>query len=372
MKSLLFVSVLIATNNTLAYDPVDYFDNFLERQSLDNIDQDLRDIQRSIDGYGGIRESLEGINRSLEREQPANGLLGTQQVPVRDPALIPQCNATEYERSQARISELREEFDRLSRLSFGVMPSMLKREDIEDFSAKMRLANKAQGNIQSEMNQIIRTIKSLRCELEEEQATSSAQYKEDYSAKKLPTDVPAQMWYTDEISDFVDNGYISLSKDFRPFDQATREEFLTLIMDMNGGVLTVPPATQSFDDVPPSSTFFVVAEEAAAEGWMLGVGSCYGTHPCFAKPNSPIKRAEAAALMARAFEWSDADQIAIDFPDAREGEWYFPPLREAAARCVLQGDGGTRRVRPEANMNKAEMVVMLHRVDQELVYPNCE
>lgn len=185
----------------------------------------------------------------------------------------------------------------------------------------------------------------------------------------LPPDAVAGTWYSTALSTFVDAGWVSSQQSFRPADMATREEFIRLIVELNGGVLQELPSQPSFDDVPVDSTAFGWFEEAAKEGWVTGQGDCYGEHPCYAKPNDPINRAEAAALIIRAFGLTQGE--APTFDDAPAGAWYGDIIRTAASKCILQGDSGSRRVRPAAHMNRAEMIVMLDRMDRGLSYPDC-
>jgi len=185
----------------------------------------------------------------------------------------------------------------------------------------------------------------------------------------FPPDVTAGMWYSTALSTFIDAGYIPIQQSFRPAELATREEFIRLIVELNGGVLQELPSKPSFNDVPVDSTAFSWFEEAAKEGWVTGQGDCYGKHPCNAKPNDPINRAEAAALIIRAFGLTQGQAPA--FEDAPAGAWYADIIRTAASRCILQGDNGSSRVRPAAHMNRAEMIAMLWRVDRDLSYPDC-
>ena len=181
-------------------------------------------------------------------------------------------------------------------------------------------------------------------------------------------DVPAGVWYEDAVQSFMDAGYLDASQTyFRGGENANRAEFVKLVVELNGGILSAPPAVPSFDDVRPGQWFYGYMEEAAKEGWVRGDGNCYGSHPCYSRPSANINRAEAAALIVRSFglEWTgDASQ----FVDNPSGQWYTDAVQTAADHCVLQGDDATSRVRPSDNMNRAEMVVMLHRVDQGLTY----
>ena len=182
------------------------------------------------------------------------------------------------------------------------------------------------------------------------------------------SDVPAGVWYEDAVNAFVDAGYLDSSQTkFRGTDNANRAEFVKLVVELNGGVINTAPAVPSFDDVATGAWYYSYMEEAGKEGWVRGDGSCYGKHPCYARPSANINRAEAAAIIVRAFGLESTGS-ASQFVDNPSGQWFTADIQSAADHCVLQGDDSTGRVRPNDNMNRAEMVVMLHRVDQGLTY----
>lgn len=182
------------------------------------------------------------------------------------------------------------------------------------------------------------------------------------------SDVPGGSWYKEAVDAFVEAGYLDASQTrFRGGDPANRAEFVKLIVELNGGILSTPPAVRSFDDVMSSAWYYGYMEEAGKEGWVRGDKNCYGSHPCYARPGSNINRAEAGALIVRAFGLESTGD-APQFVDNPSGQWYTEDIQTAADHCVLQGDDATKRVRPADNMNRAEMVVMLHRVDQGLTY----
>ena len=182
------------------------------------------------------------------------------------------------------------------------------------------------------------------------------------------SDVPAGVWYEEAVDAFLDAGYLDASQPrFRGGETANRAEFVKLVVELNGGILSTAPAVPSFNDVATSAWYYGYMEEAGKEGWVRGDNNCYGSHPCYARPGANINRAEAAALIVRAFGL-EATGDAPQFVDNPSGQWYTDVIQTAADSCVLQGDDATGRVRPADNMNRAEMVVMLHRVDQGLTY----
>ncbi len=182
------------------------------------------------------------------------------------------------------------------------------------------------------------------------------------------SDVSAGIWYEDAVNAFVDAGYLDATQArFRGGDLANRAEFVKLVVALNGGVINTAPAVPSFDDVATGAWYYKYFEEAGKEGWVRGDGSCYGEHPCYGRPSANINRAEAAAILVRAFGL-ESTGAAPQFVDNPSGQWYTTDIQTAADHCVLQGDDATGRVRPSDNMNRAEMVVMMHRVDQGLTF----
>ncbi len=182
------------------------------------------------------------------------------------------------------------------------------------------------------------------------------------------SDVPSGVWFEEAVNAFADAGYLDASQArFRGGDNANRAEFVKLVVELNGGILSTPPAVPSFDDVATGAWYYGYFEESGKEGWVRGDGDCYGSHPCYARPSANINRAEAAALIVRSFGLEPTGDAA-QFVDNPSGQWYTGVIQTAADHCVLQGDDNTGRVRPADNMNRAEMVVMLYRVDQGLTY----
>ena len=134
------------------------------------------------------------------------------------------------------------------------------------------------------------------------------------------SDVPSGVWYGDAVSAFTDAGYLDATQPrFRGGDTATRAEFTKLIVMLNGGLLSTPPAVPSFNDVPTGAWFYAYMEEAAKEGWVRGDNNCYGSKPCNARPNANINR-RAVSLIVRAFGRFDLRSCAIRRQSS--GQWY--------------------------------------------------
>jgi|GEM_PF-1679785 len=183
------------------------------------------------------------------------------------------------------------------------------------------------------------------------------------------TDVEAGVWYEEAAAALLESRALDESEvRLRPNDLATRAEVLKLLVSVYGEDL-VYPSTPSFTDVSRTVWYYPYVEASARAGWVKGDKDCYGTgtRPCTARPGDRVNRAEMAVLMQRAFRLSHLG-LAPDFSDNDRSQWYYNPIQTAADHCILEGDGGTDRVRPAASMNRAEMVVMFHRASQGLRY----
>jgi hypothetical protein len=158
------------------------------------------------------------------------------------------------------------------------------------------------------------------------------------------SDVPAGVWYKDAVDAFTADGILdSTQARFRGSDLANRAEFVKLLVELNGGLLSTPPAVASFDDAKASAWYYAYMEEAGKEGWVKGDGNCYGSHPCYARPAANINRAEAAALIVRAFALEgtgDAPQF-VDNPSSDD----VP--RKPIERAIICGGNANLRGFPE-------------------------
>ena len=176
-------------------------------------------------------------------------------------------------------------------------------------------------------------------------------------------------WYDKTVSAFTDAGYVD-GGTFAPATQALRAEFVEMTLRLLGGKIHVPFGEPVFDDANLESPFFASFQEGGRGKWVTGVGNCAGSHPCQAAPLKSVNRAEAAALIIRAFGIT-ATSPAPTFSDNLRDQWYTDFIATAASRCILQGDSGKNRVRPGDPMNRAEMLAMLKRAMNPLDYPHC-
>ena len=184
-------------------------------------------------------------------------------------------------------------------------------------------------------------------------------------------DVEAGAWYETSAAALLELGALDPAEPrLRPDDLATRAEMVKLLVRVNDLPLPASstPMPSNFDDVRVGTWYHPYFELAAQQGWVRGDGDCYQSEqPCMARPASNINRAEAAALLQRAFNLSYSANAPV-FPDVMTGEWFFIPIQAAADACILQGDDMSDLVRPGGLMNRAEMIAMFHRAAQDLRY----
>ncbi len=135
---------------------------------------------------------------------------------------------------------------------------------------------------------------------------------------------------------------------FRPEEKVTRAALAV----MTARARSLPPAAgpPSFPDVPPSHWAAGAVAAASAAGYLKGYPD--GTF----RPNAPVTRAEAAAVLARAFALPDAGEEA-PFPDLR-GHWASAEVAKLvrAGACGGYPDG---TFRPNAPVTRAEAAKLL-------------
>lgn len=180
-------------------------------------------------------------------------------------------------------------------------------------------------------------------------------------------DVPAGAYYDEAATALLRAGALEGAAYLRPADYATRAEMMKMLVLLNDENL-VYPQKPNFNDVPTSAWYYTYIETAAAAGWVKGDDDCYQRLiPCKGRPEANINRAEAATLLMRAFGYEPL-ALAPRFSDVSTSAWYDRAIQAAADHCILQGDEGTGRVRPGALMNRAEMITMFRRAQQDLEY----
>ncbi|ADG07760.1 S-layer homology domain-containing protein [Kyrpidia tusciae] len=169
----------------------------------------------------------------------------------------------------------------------------------------------------------------------------------------VPSDISGH-WAEPQIADWVNKGLIKGYPDgtFKPDNNISRAEFMALV---NGAFGFSAKSDISYIDVPNDAWFYDVVAEAKAAGYINGYDD--GTM----RPNSPITRAEAAAIIMQVKKLT-ADPAAADkFTDgAAIPAWSKGAIGAVAGAQIMNGyPDGT--FRPDSPITRAEAVVALDK-----------
>ncbi len=166
------------------------------------------------------------------------------------------------------------------------------------------------------------------------------------------------------VQDFVNAGYVTLAEACANIGKnAVRKDFIKLVVELNGGILSGPPSTPSFDDVPLSHSHFGWYEESGKEGWIRGDNNCYGIHPCFEHPENTLIRGYFALVAQRSFGLT-VTGAAPQFLDNPAGNDTATALQAAGDHCALLPDATGQYISPNGVMLFEDMLAALKRIDQ--------
>ncbi|MHB1041669.1 MAG: S-layer homology domain-containing protein [Eubacteriales bacterium] len=156
------------------------------------------------------------------------------------------------------------------------------------------------------------------------------------TASALPGAVPGDIkghWAEGTISEWLDKGMVSGFPDgsFRPDQPVTRAEFITMV---NKAFEFTGTAEVTFSDVSSTDWFYNEVAKAIKEGYITGYED--GTF----KPNNPISRQEAAAILCRVLKIKPEVKPAILslFVDSESiSEWAKASVSAAVENHIMAG-----------------------------------
>lgn len=162
-------------------------------------------------------------------------------------------------------------------------------------------------------------------------------------------------WAEKEILSLTDQKIIGGFPDstFRPNDEITREQAAALLVRLLK-IDTTNRKNPNFTDVTKESTFAYNDIAAAVEEGLM-----VGKKPGIFDPKGKLTRAEAAALLQRAFKLSGSGSQA--FPDVPKNHWAYEPIMVLSGNQVTAGypDGNFK---PSKSVTRAEFSVFLYRL----------
>jgi hypothetical protein len=130
---------------------------------------------------------------------------------------------------------------------------------------------------------------------------------------------------------------------FRPTNTTTRGQAAKILSNAAGYADPIPSAQQTFQDVPPGSTFWVFIERLAERG-IVGGYPCGGpTEPCvspgnrpYFRPNATVTRGQLAKMDGLAAGWTETPTTQT-FADSPPGSPFYLYIERAARRGVVSG-----------------------------------
>lgn len=167
----------------------------------------------------------------------------------------------------------------------------------------------------------------------------------------------SEHWAKEKINAWMDQGLIKGYEDgtFKPDNNISRAEFMSLV---NGAFNYVEAAPISYLDVKGDAWYASVVAKAKAAGYLSG----YPDNTI--RPNNPISRSEAAAVIMKVNKLQANPNVPADFKDSASLGWSAEAVNAVAAAQIMNGyPDGT--FRPKDLIKRAEAVVAL---DKALTY----
>ena len=141
------------------------------------------------------------------------------------------------------------------------------------------------------------------------------------------------------------NGYTSGCETgnpcFRPTNHVTRGQLSKIVSNAAG--FSEPVSGQSFEDVPPGSTFYDFIERLSSRGYISGY-ACGGlSEPCippgdlpYFRPSADITRGQITKIVANAAMLTDPPGAQI-FEDVAPGSTFYTFTNRLASRGIMSG-----------------------------------
>jgi hypothetical protein len=130
---------------------------------------------------------------------------------------------------------------------------------------------------------------------------------------------------------------------FRPNNNVTRGQTSKIVTESAGLADPVPSTQQTFEDVPPSGTFWLWVERLAGRG-IIGGYPCGGPfEPCippdnrpYFRPNNNVTRGQLSKITGGAAGWTETP-TGQTFADVPPGQTFYLTIERMAVRGIIQG-----------------------------------
>jgi hypothetical protein len=173
---------------------------------------------------------------------------------------------------------------------------------------------------------------------------------------------------------------------FRPTNNATRGQIAKILSNAAGYAEPIPSTQQTFEDVPPGSTFWVYIERIAARGVINGYPCGGAGEPCVGPGNRPYFRPYANVTRGQLAKM-DALTAGLTltptgqtFEDVPPGSTFYVYVEQLSALGAIQGypcGGPGEPCQPPANRPYFRPFVNVTRAQTAKIiantfFPNCQ
>lgn len=183
------------------------------------------------------------------------------------------------------------------------------------------------------------------------------------------SDVSAKAWYTDAITETVENKFMNGMSDskFSPSSPLTRAQFVMILANIENADLSGYSDRQSFGDVPKSRWYHGAVEWAKESGVTSGVSDSR-----FA-PEDKVTRQQMARFLCT---YAELKGIALPeganldrFTDAgKVADWARDSVEKVVAAGIINGMTPTT-LDPRGNATRAQVAVMINSFNDKLIAP---
>ena len=155
------------------------------------------------------------------------------------------------------------------------------------------------------------------------------------------SDVPSTSTFYTPVRCLACRGVISGYADgtFRPNTPITRGQLAKMVSNATG--FNEPVSGQTFQDVPPSHTFYVWIQRLTARGFMSGYPCggpgepCVNNRPYF-RPNTNATRAQTSKIVSNAAGFAET-QTTQTFQDVPPSNQFYQFIQRLASRGIMGG-----------------------------------
>jgi hypothetical protein len=173
---------------------------------------------------------------------------------------------------------------------------------------------------------------------------------------------------------------------YRPNNDVTRGQVSKIVSESAAFSDPVPSTQQTFEDVPPSGTFWLWVERLATRGIISGYPCGGPFEPCigpdnrpYFRPNNNVTRGQLSKITSGAAGWTETP-TGQTFEDVPPSQTFYLTIERMAVRGIISGYpcGGPFEPcvgpgnRPYFRPNNPATRGQMSKIAAEAFYPNCQ